>query len=151
MDDSSFAELVEYVKPHVAREHGIPAQYAHRLVGSTLSELHGDAKKLAREVGAHDPTERGTLSPWCAPRRTRPRPPAGCELAARHGSSRARRAPRGARSSTGSPRASPLPRGPATTLKTFAHGVHRARRHLSAGRPQTDAALTIDQARPTVG
>jgi hypothetical protein len=58
MDDSSLAELVEYVTPHVAREHGIPAQYAHRLVGSTLSELHGDAKKLAREVAAHDPTER---------------------------------------------------------------------------------------------
>jgi hypothetical protein len=27
MDDSSFAELVEYAKPHVAREHGIPEPY----------------------------------------------------------------------------------------------------------------------------
>jgi hypothetical protein len=58
MDDASFAELVEYAKPYVAREHGIPERYAHRLVGSSLSELHDDAKKMAREVGAHDPTER---------------------------------------------------------------------------------------------
>jgi hypothetical protein len=34
------------------------ARRAHRLVGSTLNELHDDAKKMAREVGAHDPTER---------------------------------------------------------------------------------------------
>jgi hypothetical protein len=58
MDDQSAAELLQYAKPHVAREHGIPPQYAHRLVGATLSELHGDARKLAREVGAHDPSER---------------------------------------------------------------------------------------------
>jgi hypothetical protein len=58
MDDESAAELLRYIKPHVAAAHGIPERYAHRLVGSTLSELHGDARKLAREVGAHDPTQR---------------------------------------------------------------------------------------------
>jgi hypothetical protein len=34
VDDASFAELVEYAKPHVAREHGLSERDARRLVGS---------------------------------------------------------------------------------------------------------------------
>jgi hypothetical protein len=50
-------ELLDYAKRAVAREHGLSERDAHRLVGTTLRELHADARNFAREVGAHDPTE----------------------------------------------------------------------------------------------
>jgi hypothetical protein len=56
--DEETARLVEYAKLAVGREHGIPESDARRLVGSTIGELHSDAKALARELNLHDPSER---------------------------------------------------------------------------------------------
>jgi hypothetical protein len=52
MDD----EMLLYAKRGIAREHGLSERDAHRLVGTTAAELHADAKAMAGEVGAGDPT-----------------------------------------------------------------------------------------------
>jgi hypothetical protein len=52
------SELVEAAKRDIAAQHGIPSGRAHRLVGSTASELHADARALAKELDVLDPTER---------------------------------------------------------------------------------------------
>jgi hypothetical protein len=58
VDDVEFGELLEAAKVTVARAHGLRDRDAHRLVGGTLAELHADARTMAKEVGAKDPTER---------------------------------------------------------------------------------------------
>jgi hypothetical protein len=58
MDEAEFGELLEAAKVTVARAHGLADRDAQRLVGRTVGELHADAKAMAREVGAYDPTER---------------------------------------------------------------------------------------------
>jgi hypothetical protein len=57
VDDDDRDALLEYARRAVAREHGLSERDAHRLVGTTLRELHDDARNFAREVGAYDPTE----------------------------------------------------------------------------------------------
>lgn len=52
------AELLEAAKRDVARQHGIPQEFAYRLVGSDARSLHEDAKALARELNVVDPSER---------------------------------------------------------------------------------------------
>ena len=54
MDD----ELLEAAKVTIAKQHGLPETRAHRLVGSSASELHADAKAMAKELGVLDPSER---------------------------------------------------------------------------------------------
>jgi hypothetical protein len=49
-------DLVAAAKREIARQHGLDPDRAHRLVGSTASELHADAESMAREDGVHDPT-----------------------------------------------------------------------------------------------
>jgi hypothetical protein len=58
VDDDALAKLIEAAKLSVGREHGLDDAASRRLAGSTVDELHTDAKAMAREVGAHDPTER---------------------------------------------------------------------------------------------
>lgn len=50
-EDEMFAELLEAAKRDVARAHGPDERHAYRLVGSSISELHADAKLMARELG----------------------------------------------------------------------------------------------------
>jgi hypothetical protein len=51
-------EVLDRAKRSIALEHGLAERDAHRLVGETAAELHADARAMAREVGAYDPTER---------------------------------------------------------------------------------------------
>lgn len=51
-------ELIEYARINVGREHGLTSEQAHRLVGSTLGDLHDDARVMAKELGVRDPSER---------------------------------------------------------------------------------------------
>jgi hypothetical protein len=57
-EDETLAELLEAAKRDVARAHGLDDRHAYRLVGGSVSELHADAKLMARELGVADPTER---------------------------------------------------------------------------------------------
>ena len=56
--DDDLAELLEAAKLTVARAHGLAERDAHRLAGTTMRELHDDARQMAKEVGAYDPTQR---------------------------------------------------------------------------------------------
>jgi hypothetical protein len=51
-------ELVGRAKVSIALEHGLRESDAPRLVGSSAAELHADAKAMAKELGAFDPSER---------------------------------------------------------------------------------------------
>jgi hypothetical protein len=48
-------ETIAYVKSAVAAETGIPAQYAHRLRGSSLEELRTDARATGPPPDLDDP------------------------------------------------------------------------------------------------
>jgi hypothetical protein len=56
--DDEQAELVAYARVAVGREHGLTAEQSRRLVGRSLTELHGDARAMAQELGVRDPSER---------------------------------------------------------------------------------------------
>ena len=58
MDEDATAKLLEYAKLSVGREHGLDEAASRRLVGTSVDELHRNAKAMAKEVGAYDPTER---------------------------------------------------------------------------------------------
>ncbi len=58
MDDDAASKLLEYVRVTVGREHGLDEAASRRLSGSTIDELHADARALAQEIGVRDPTLR---------------------------------------------------------------------------------------------
>jgi hypothetical protein len=58
VDEQTLAELFDAAKRDVARAHGLSERDAHRLVGSTIGELHADATAMANELGVRDPTLR---------------------------------------------------------------------------------------------
>jgi hypothetical protein len=57
-DDDDREALLKLARIEVGRQHGIPERDAHRIVGSTVAELHRDAAAMAKEYGVLDPTER---------------------------------------------------------------------------------------------
>jgi hypothetical protein len=50
--------LLALAKTAIGAEHGLSAAQARRLVGSSAAELHDDAKRMAKELGQPDPSER---------------------------------------------------------------------------------------------
>ena len=49
-------ELLNYVRVAVGREHALTEAQSRRLNGTTLDELHEDAKRMNLELGKQDPT-----------------------------------------------------------------------------------------------
>jgi hypothetical protein len=52
------AELIAYAKVALGHQHGLTDAESRRLNGSTVDELHRDARAMCRELGRVDLTER---------------------------------------------------------------------------------------------
>jgi hypothetical protein len=51
-------ETAAYLRERVGAEHGLSAAQSRRLRGTTVAELHADAKAMAKELDVIDPSER---------------------------------------------------------------------------------------------